>query len=248
MKRLSALLGMASVFAAGVILAGCASVPKLTGTEKIAVINYTIEKSIVRQGAPKDNGPGLLNDKSVDYYQYHKAAVAQGWTVFKETAPTIFGASRLVEMSTVVGNPEITALTAPVSKIVMGTETSPASMYVYPEGLNYLNIFDSQLVSKIAGITKADLLLSVSIKAEYAMSSGIGLGALAVGNARMILNTTINVATAQGKLMRTVQLKGFSSEDASITGNTMSKSDFPRLIASAQKDLSEKMAKEFAAW
>jgi len=248
MKRLKGIVG--TILAAAIVtaFAGCASVPKLTGSEKIAVVNFALEKSIVRQGQAPDNGPGLLNDKAEDYYQYHKESVAKAWNVFKGKAPEIFGAGRLVDIGSVEGNAELLGLTAPVSRMVMGKETAPAFSFVYPEGLNYFNIYDAKLAAKVFSATKADVLVSITLKAEYAMSKGVGIGTLAVGRGRMIVTATIVAVNAQGKFLRTGRIQAFSTEDASITGTAMDPADYPRLMASAQEDLNAKLAKQFAYW
>jgi hypothetical protein len=193
MKSLKYIVGMISAAALVIAFAACASAPKLTGTEKIAVVSYTMERSIVRSGERPDPGPGILNSKDEDYYKYHKQAFAQAWAAFKAKAPAIFGPSRLVDFAQVEGNAEILALTVPVSIKLLGQETSVASNLMYPEGLNYCNIMDSKLSTKLAEITKAGLLISVAIKAEYDMSSGIGFGVLSIGNGKMILYATVSV-------------------------------------------------------
>ena len=248
MNKIRWVVGTAVAVALIMALGACASVPKLTGSEKIALVNFTIEKSIVKDGDSADPGPGILNDRTA-YYKYHNEALAKAWEVFKPSASSIFGASRLVDISTVEGNADIMALTAPPPpKVVMGKDTTVAAAYLYPEGLNYMNIYDAKLDAKIAAIAKADILVSIDNRATYAMSAGLAIGGIGGGKAKMILYSTLIATTAQGKVLRQVQLKGVSKEDATFLGTGIDPKEYPRLIASAQEDLNAKLAKEIAAW
>ena len=248
MRRIESGIGFVAALAVGISLVGCATVPKLTGSEKIAVVNYTIEKSIVKSGSAPDNGPGLLNKDKENYYVHHQEAVDQAWAAFKAKAPGIFGASRLVDFGAIEGNPEILALTASAK----GPSAAAAGLFLSPAGLPYMNIYDAKLAAKIAAVSKADLLISIRSKAEFAMTTGLSVGGIGGGKAHMCLIATVDVVNASGKLLRSTQITGISKETATTVsigmGFGMDPSNYPRLIVSAQEDLSAKLAKEFAAW
>lgn len=74
-------------------LAACASVPKIGPEQKIAIVSYSLDKSIVKEGAqPSYPGKALIDlDKGQDPYRWHKEALAASWADFKAAAPGVFG-------------------------------------------------------------------------------------------------------------------------------------------------------------
>jgi len=231
--------------------AGCATVPKLTGTEKIAVVNYYLDKSIVADGAQPDPGPGLLNDKAT-YYTHHQEALDQAWAAFKAKEPAMIGADRCVDPSTIDGNTDMLALTAPAADNGMGVDQNLADMFLHPAGLRYVNIYDAKMDAKLSQLLKADILISIGLKANYFMSGGISIGGIGGGKMSMHLVGTLMEALPSGRILRVVELTGTSKETADAghigVGSGMDPKEYPRLMVSAQEDLMDKIAKEIAAW
>ena len=250
--KLTKIIGSTLALAMLAITAGCATVPKLTGTEKIAVVNFYLDKSIVAEGAQPDPGPGFLNANKADYYANQQASLDQAWAAFKANEPNIIGAGRCVDPATIDGNADMLALTAPVADKGMGVDKNLADMFLHPVGLRYVNVYDAKMDAKLAQLLNADILLSIGLKARYAMAGGISIGGIGGGTMKMKLTAILTEALPTGRILRTVELTGTSKETVDAghigVGSGMDPKNFPRLVVSAQEDLMDKIAKEIAAW
>lgn len=245
--------GVWAFVAAGVVLglSGCASLPKMTGQERVALVSFSLEKSIVQTGKQRDNGPGIFDNKS-DYYVYHKEALAAAWDLFKPRAKAVFGAMKLVDLSSIEGNSGVLEVTKPVKISVFGMEKVLADDYVYPDGLNWVDLTDAKTAKLLAARVNADVLVSISLKAEYDLYTGMTIGGVGGGAANMTVTATVT-AVKDGTILRTAMVVGASKETAGMVslggmGASIPKSDYPRLMKSAFEDLLPKLTKEFASW
>lgn len=230
------------------LLASCASAPRLEAGGKIAIVSYSLEKSIVFEGTSPDRGPGLLNPKDEDYYRYHKEAFASIWADFKNALPGIFGEERLVDIAKIEDNAGLLAATHVEPKLVMGQDTSPQSVYLFPAGLNYVNVMDAKATAAVASCIPSDYYLGVALKAEYFMWTGLSFGGVGGGVGKIRLYATVTIVNAKGKFLRQAQVVGYSTDTAPVVMKSMDPSNYPRLIAQAQQDLLPKLAKEVATW
>jgi hypothetical protein len=172
------------------------------------------------------------------------------WTEFKKVAPDIFGASRLIDTASIEGNEELLAATKAGSapKIILGQDYSPAATLLFPEKLNYANIRNGKLAVKMAGIVKADVLIAVNYKAEYFMKSGLQIGGMGGGAAKMRIYALITAVDSKGKLLSNAVIQAESDEEAALVMNNFDSANYPKLIVSAQKNLIPKLTKEIAGW
>jgi len=231
-------------------LASCASVPKITSEQKIAVVSYSLDKSIVKEGAqPFYPGKALIDlNKGEDPYRWHKEALAVCWTDFKAAAPGIFGPGRLVDFAAIEGNTAILSATYVEPKLIMGQDTSPQSVKVFPAGLNYANILLPKTIQSVSAIVPADLYLSVDLRAEYFMWTGLSIGSVGGGVGKVRLYATLSLVSSSGKVLRQYQASGVSKDTAAMLLDSLDSEAYPRLIAQAQQDLFPRLAKEVAAW
>lgn len=233
---------------AALALAGCASVPKLAGNERIAIVGFSLDKSIVKTGAQPDSGPGILilGDKAA-HYAHHQEALDLVWAAFKKQAPSIFGDARLVDIGSTEGNPELLSVTAPVTKKnFLGISSSSDDRVLHPAGVNYVALDDSKRNARIAAAAKADLIVSIDLQAEYGTKGGGG------GQVTMILTAKVGAAEASGRLIRSATVSGQSRNGPVLltigSSWSLDPSEFPRLMADAWEDLGAKLAKEVARW
>jgi hypothetical protein len=229
----------------------CVSLPKLSGNEKFALVSFTLDKSIVSAGEEPDYGPtGLIvgdQDREA-YFKIHRQALNVAWKEFKEAAPGIFGKARLVAINTIEGNAKLLAATRIETNIVMGKDISPGGTYLWPDKLNYIDLRNPSVVSTVAGIIDADIYIAVNYKAEYFISTGLAVGGVGGGEAKMRIIATITATDAAGKYFRTSTVIAESDETTEYVVSGIDSATYPRLIASAQKNLIPKMTSEIAVW
>lgn len=248
MKRLSALALL--FLSLSLVLASCASVPKLGPEAKIAIVSYSLDKSIVREGGqPFYPGKALIDlSKGEDPYRWHKEALDASWAEFKAAAPGIFGAGRVVDFARIEGNQALLAATHVEPKLVMGQDTSPQAVKVFPAGLNYVNLLAPKALQAVSAIVPADLYLSVDLRAEYFMWTGLKVGAVGGGVGKIRLYATLSLMGAGGRLLRQYQATGISQDTAMVIMDSMDETAYPKLILQAQRDLLQRLAKEVGAW
>lgn len=124
-----------------ILLAGCGGSIKyvdISQSAPIAVVGFSLDKSITERGKSRDQGPGLLQ-KPEEYYKNHQLAVNQLWSEFKEQYRDIFLGVEVVDVDAIVGNESYKELTKHVPKKIMGKDMAPGSGELIAEGgLNYV--------------------------------------------------------------------------------------------------------------
>jgi hypothetical protein len=234
------------------ILLGCASAPKLSPAYKIAVVSYSLQKSIVRSGGTYELGP-LLPSQQESFYRHYRESIDQAWAAFKQRAPAIFAGRNLADFASIEGNAELSAATAPAPRKVLGVDVSGAGQRLFPPGLNYVDLKDTELAVKIAALTKADILVAVDLKAEYKITEGLSIGILKTNKVTMTLTAYLTAADASGKVLRRTSVSA-DSKETSLTGTigkteaTLDPAEYPRLILSAQEELFRSLSKEISRW
>lgn len=174
---------------AGISSAGLAplSLPK---TGKIAVLGFSLNKSIVMEEAERDQGPGVLQ-KPEDYYRTHQALTDSLWSVFRDTAATIFAGLDVLPLDSFKNDASYNEASRCVPKKVMGREIFSCLELEPKAGPNA--IFDAKN-SKVNGwATKKGVAryFTISNKAEYFLYTGAGVGNTMAGVGKMRLATTI---------------------------------------------------------
>lgn len=242
----------ALVAIASILLSGCASAPKLNGGERIAIVSYSLLKSITQTGEPYELGP-MLPSQQEEFYRYHQQSIDRAWEAFKALAPTIFGSRQLLDFAAIEGSEELKAASAAAPRKTLGVDISAAGQRVHPAGLNYVSLRDEAQNAEIAGILKADILVAFDFRAEYEASSGMSIGALSATRADMRLAALVTVADAKGKVLRRSSVGGVSKETAligTLGGMTFNlpHEEYPRLILSAQEELFRNLKKQVDEW
>jgi hypothetical protein len=234
------------------ILLGCTSAPKLSPAYKIAVVSYSLQKSIVKSGETYEFGP-VLPSQQESFYRHHRESVDQAWAAFKQRAPAIFAGRNLVDFASIEGNAEMMADAAPAPRMVLGVDVSDAGQRLFPPGLSYVDLKDTKLAVKIAALAKADIIVAIDLKAEYRMTEGLSIGIFKANKATMTLTAYVTVSDASGKVLRRTSVSADSKETsvAGTIGNTeatLDPAEYPKLILSAQEELFRSLSKEISRW
>lgn len=130
----------------------------------------------------------------------------------------------------------------------MGKDVSPAAPYLWPDQLNFANLRDPAVISKVAGIVPADIYLAINYRAEYYLASGLAISGIGAGDAKMRIFATITAMDSQGQYHRTATVVAESDETTPYAIAGIDPAAYPRLIVSAQKKLLPKIAAEIATW
>jgi|GEM_PF-3106454 len=238
---------------------GCATAPKVPASARLAVVSFSLQRSITKSGESYDLGP-LIPDQQKSYYQYHQESVDKAWAVFKSRAAAIFAPRTLVDFQSIEGSAPLAALAAPPAAykslslgLGLDLDFTASGQRVMPAGMNYLSLWDAGKNAKVARLFGADYIVAIDLQADYSEVEGLSFGAMTKTQARMNLTANIGVADASGKVIRRATVVGVSRDTATIgpigsPDEDLDRGEFPRLILSAQDDLLRHMAKEVARW
>jgi len=234
-----------------VTLTGCASLPKLSGDETLAVVSFTFDKAVSQVGKDSGAGPAFLS--SSDYYKNHQAALDATWAEFKAQLPPLFAGRKVVDIGQIEGNEALLAATAPTKSSFLGMESSSDDSYLSPAGLHGVDLARRATVQAVAAAVPADLLVSVSLKAFYDLTADQPIGSVGGRPAQLVLQATVTVVRADGSPVRTAVVSARSRQTAAMQtfGDRASRlptEDLPRLVQSAFAALLPVLTAEVARW
>ncbi|HEX3019222.1 MAG TPA: hypothetical protein VHP36_02925 [Chitinispirillaceae bacterium] len=241
------LLVSAGISAAILSCAGTPSKPVIIeGKGTVALVSYSLNKSIVKQGQEPDNqGPGLLQkaikgreNAEADYYQDQIEALVGIYQQFIDQMSDVFSVP-FMDVSTVTGNESYQSETKRVPKMVMGVDIAPGKDQFTTGNLNFIDFTDKEKLNKLAAQLKADLLMLVYNDANYDLYTGVSGGLFSGGAAKLYLNTTIYIYDPKiGDYIFRKTFTGQSDENIPMVQNYVNTKHFPKCSLSAhQKNL-----------
>ncbi len=234
-------LYVSAALGAGLLLSGCGgsstqSYPQIEGKGRIAVVSYSLNRSIVQKGDDPGTGPGILQNKE-KYYIPYQAAVDTMWRQFIDQIGPSFDNAEFVSIDEIRGNQQYQELTRHKPKVVMGKDIAPGASYLTPEGINYVSLLDQEKTNAINESIGADLLMLVENDASYKMHAGVSIGGLGGGAGVMELQTTLYLWEPGNGVIWKKTYKTVSDEKAPIVQGAMGAKHFARLLASANQTL-----------
>jgi hypothetical protein len=235
-------VSFAAVIAAG-ILSGCggAKYIDISQNAPVAVVSFSLDKSIVEQGKQKDNGPGLLQ-KAANYYKNHQIAVDALWNDFKASYRDMLLGSDVIDVESIASNEQYRELSKHTPKMMLGTDIAPgSSALVATGGLNYVSSYDKNVLDKIAATLNAKLLMCIEYTGSYAMNTGLSIGNFGAGAAKMKLTAAINLYEPGKGVVLTNSFSEDSDELFPMVGGELLSENYAKGFSSAQKKLLPKI-------
>ena len=232
-------VSFAAVIAAAGILSGCggAKYIDISQSAPVAVVSFSLDKSIVEEGKQKDSGPGLLQ-KAENYYKNHQLAVDALWNDFKAEYRDMLLGSEVIDVESIASNEQYRELTKHTPKMMMGTDIAPGnSALVAADGLNYISGYNKEVLEKTAAMLNARLLMCVDYTGSYAMSTGVSIGKFGAGAAKMKLKAAITLYEPGKGVVLTGSFSENSDESFPMVGGELLSENYAKGFCSAQKKL-----------
>jgi len=243
--KLSLLVG-AACLAGGMI--GCGGSIKyvdITQSAPIAVIGFSLDKSIVEEGKERSGGPGLLQ-KAENYYKHHQEAIDALWSDFTSQYRDLFLGAEAIDVATIASDAEYKELTKHVPKMMMGTDIAPGSNFLAPaNGLNFVSSTDKVVLDKLAAKFNAKLLMGIDYSADYSMTTGVKLGPLSGGAAKLNLKASVFLYEAGKGIVMQQSFTESSDESYAMVQGELVSDNYAKGLTSAQKKLLPKMKQYF---
>lgn len=205
---------------------------------KLALVSYSLNKSIVEKGKKADSGPGLLQKKE-KHYEDHILALEGIVDDFLNNINDVFGDVHIIDVSSVIENETYQNITKHVPKMVMGKDVAPGSDQLVARGINYVSGNDTEKLDKLAQELGAEVLVLVGNQAEYSMNSGIGLsmGSLGLSGGSAVLNLKTNISLYQpGQgIILSEYFENSSDEKIPMVQGRVNSKHYPKCLLSAGK-------------
>lgn len=221
------------------LLVGCGS-PRYVDVGQsapIAIVAFSLDKSIVEDGKERSSGPGLLQ-KAENYYKNHQIAIDGLWRDFKESYKDIFLGAEVLDVESVASNEEYRNLTKHVPKMVMGTDIASGANYLTANGgLNYVSSTDKALLDKLPGLFNARLLTIIEYTGSYAMSTGISIGKFGAGAAKMKLTARLSLYEPGKGIVLSQLFSADSDESYAMVAGALVSDNYEKGLCSAQRKL-----------
>lgn len=229
--------GAAVVFTA--LLSCSLPPPKYVNIEdhgKIALVSFSMNRSIVGTGQEKDRGPGLLQ-KSKKYYSGHEESLDVLWTKFRDEIGDVFLNVPFVDFDEVTSNEKYQELTKHKPKMIMGKDVAPGSDQMSPEEINYISVYDKKKLDSVAAIFGVELLLLIENQMGYDSSSAI----ISIKTSHLNLNTKIHLYKPGEGVIMSGSFEGKSDERISLLAGEAKSEDFAGCTSSAAQKVLVRM-------
>lgn len=247
---------------AACFLSSCLPPPKyvdLTQKSKIAVVGFSLNQTIAEESSKEvDQGPGLLQkmvkgkEKAKnDYFQYHKQALEEIWVQFQGNIQDALLGIPLVSFDQIINNEALLALTMPKEKKIMGTDVSMGAMMLSPEGLNYVNAYNTKLMDSICSILGCDLLLVVENKANFddvpspISSEGGAIVIKPTARSHINLSATLYIYEKGSGVIAVETITTKSDDKMLVVWKNSNPEDYPKLVKQANAKMYGKIKEEF---
>jgi hypothetical protein len=235
MKTKYALLGAACT----VFLFGCGGRISIDISQKapIAVVGFSLYKSISEEGKEQSGGPGLLQ-QALDFYKNHQIAVDSLWSNFKAGYKDMLIGAEVVDLESVASNEKYKELSKHTPNMMLGVDVAQGGNVLSPTGgLNFVYPYDKAAMDKLAELLNAKLLMCVENTGSYAMNVGISIGGLGAGAAKMKLSTTIYIYEPGKGIVLQQSFKESSDESFPLVAGVLVADNYAKGLSSAQKKL-----------
>lgn len=235
--KFSTLVGAACLTSGLVGCGGSIKYVDITQSAPIAVIGFSLDKSIVEEGKERNSGPGLLQ-KAQNYYKHHQEAIDALWSDFKSQYRDLFLGADAIDVETVASDAEYKEMTKHVPKMMMGTDIAPGSSVLAPnDGLNFVNSSDNALLEKLAAKFNAKLLMGIDYSANYSMTTGVKIGPLSGGAAKLNLKASVFLFEAGKGVVMQRSFEESSDESYAMVQGELVSENYAKGLSSAQKKI-----------
>lgn len=169
----------------------------LTKKDSIALVSFTLDKTLVPKGSTEtDNGPGLLEKAVVGkekmeefHFKYHNQCLETLLSQYQEKIQSTLLDIPFVDFNTVTGNAQYQELTKYVPKIVMGSDIAPGNHVLTTGGLNYVSEYDNKKLDLLCTALGTQNLLLVAHKIEYDAAKAF----ISAGVSHLYLNSQLTI-------------------------------------------------------
>ncbi|MDO5575515.1 MAG: hypothetical protein Q4F84_00430 [Fibrobacter sp.] len=262
LPKINALLCVSSVTAV-CLLSSCIPPPKyvdLTQKDKVAVVSFTLDKTIKAQSdSEPDRGPGLLpklvkgsKKAENDYFKYHQEALEGMWGQFKENIQEALLGIPMVSFDEITSNEKYRTATAHKEKKILGTDYAEGHSRLNPEGLNYVNHYDTAMMNSVCDIVGCDLLLTVDNVANFEdvpppISSGSdgSITITPVAKSRIILTTTLALYEKGNGTVFIHDFTAKSDDKMLVIWTNSTPEEYPQLMMQANAKIFSEIKTEF---
>jgi hypothetical protein len=227
------------VVAAATFLTGCggARYIDISRSAPVAVVGFSLDKSIVEAGKEPDNGPGLLQ-KDENFYKNHQLAINALWSDFKASYRDMLLGAEVVDVESVVSNAQYQELSKHTPQMMMGKDIAiGGNVLTVQGGLNYVSSYNKDVLEKIAAALNAKLLMCIDYTGSYAMSTGVSIGNFGAGSAKMKLTAQVNLYEPGKGVVLTRSFSEDSDESFAMVGGVLLSENYAKGFCSAQKKL-----------
>ena len=201
------------------------SIPSLVG-KKIAVLAFGLDKSIVKENAERDGGPGLLQ-KSTDYYAANQAATDSLYAHFLASVPVLFEGMQFVPVDSIVHAPGYQTATACVPKKFMGREIFGCPNLNPTNGLNAASLTQAkENFDPFAKNLGLDYFLVFVSSANYRLNAGAGVNGLSGGAGKMRMETTVYLMQPGKGSVWSTSLREDSEHSGAMVGDLFSTDNY----------------------
>lgn len=243
-------LYLISLLLLGTILSACKKpVPiDLTKKDSIALVSFTLDKTLVPKGSTEtDNGPGLLQ-KAVKgkeaseekHFKYHYQCLDSLYDQYVREIQTTMLNIPFLDFDKVASNDQYQNLTRHVPRMVMGSDVAPGSSYLTPNGINYVSAYDNKKLDSIATLLGTNNLLLVSHKIEYDAATAF----IEVGLSKLYLKTDLTIYEKGVGIVSSKSFNVASDDELNLIAGLPNRKKFAPLIS--QTNL--KMLKEIKGY
>lgn len=220
------------------------SIPSLAG-KKIAVLAFGLDKSIVKEGAERDAGPGLLQ-KATDYYAANQKAADSLYAHFLAAIPALFEGIQLVPVDSIVHAPGYQTATACVPKKFMGREIFGCPNLSPTNGLNAASLTQAkENFDPFAKNLGLDYYLIFVSSANYRLNAGGGVNGLTAGAGKMRMETTVYLLQPGKGSVWSTSLREDSEHSGAMVGDLFNTDNYV-LIGEAFTKMAPKLRESLA--
>jgi len=239
-----------AVACAAALFAGCGGGLKsidISQQAPIAVVGFSMNKSIVQKDKAPDQGPGLLQ-KSENYYQHHQEAVEALWSELKAQYRDLCLGAEVVDIEKVAADENYQKLTKHVPKVMLGKDIAPGNSVLVPSGgLNYISTMDKDKLEKVATMFGAKLLMTIDYSAYWAMNAGLEINGIGGGAGKMWLRAVVSMYEPGKGVVLVQSFEESSDEQFPVVQGIMLSDNYAKGLTSANKKLLPKIKSYFEA-
>ncbi|KMQ49507.1 hypothetical protein CHISP_3582 [Chitinispirillum alkaliphilum] len=253
MKCLKILVALTVVVSVLGCFSGSAKFVNVQEHGPIAMVSFSLDNSIVPEGAERCTGPGLLQDEE-KYYENHVKTAEALLEIFSDNLRGIFLDANFLDQHAVLSNEQYQELTKHVPRIVMGQDIAPGRNMITVGGFNYVSAYSRDILENLTEILDVEMLLLIENTLSYEMSRAL----ISSGISNALLNTTVYLYQKGEGIVFSNTFRTSSDEALTLIAGTASTERYPVVARSAgmkiieeirshmiyQKEMAESLAAE----